>query len=382
MLPKIVIAIDSFKGSLSSLEAAQSIENGLRRVLPQVEISKIPVADGGEGTIESLVAATKGKLITSEVHDPLLRPIKTDFGLSGDGQTAFIEVFKTAGLTLVEPHLRNPLKATSFGVGEQIIQAYSLGVRNFIICLGGSAVTDGGSGMLAALGARFYSEHKELKPLPEELIEVTHLDLSDLHPLVKECTFSVACDVDNPLIGPKGAAFTFGPQKGASLADCQILDQMLTKLGHLYEKEASIPLLSVPKTGAAGGLGAAFMAFFAAKLVSGINLVLDFLDFDSAIIGADLIITGEGSLDSQSLSGKTPIGIVNRVKETKIPVIALAGSVAVLPTVFLHAGFLAVFSIAPGPISLEYSIQNAAELLAFQAENLANIFFNKFSNDS
>ncbi len=192
MLPKIVIAIDSFKGSLSSLEAAQSIENGLRRVLPQAEISKIPVADGGEGTIESLVAATKGKLITSEVHDPLLRPIKTNFGLSGDGQTAFIEVAKAAGLTLVEPHLRNPLQATSFGVGEQIIKAYSLGVRNFIICLGGSAVTDGGSGMLAALGARFYSEHKELKPLPEELIEVTHLDLSNLHPLVKECKFSVA----------------------------------------------------------------------------------------------------------------------------------------------------------------------------------------------
>lgn len=379
--PKIVVAIDSYKGSLSSLEAALAVETGILRVLPEAEIVKIPVADGGEGTLDVFVYQTQGRLIETTVKDPLFRPINTHFGLSKDGKTAFIEVAKAAGLTLIETDLRNPLRSSSIGVGEQIKAALDLGVREFIICLGGSATTDAGAGILHALGARFYSKENELLPTPYALADLEKLDISNLDPRIKESTFLVANDVENPLSGPDGAAFVFGPQKGASQAECEFIDNFLTKMGKIYEVNSGKKILDVKQTGAAGGISASLLAFFNAQLVKGIDLVLDFIDFESQIQGADLIITGEGSLDKQSLKGKTPFGICKKGNKYNIPVVAFAGNVAVLPKLFIDAGFKAVFSIAPGPISLDFSLKNAETLLAFLAENTVNLFLT-INNDS
>ncbi|MDD2430149.1 MAG: glycerate kinase [Bacillota bacterium] len=373
--PKIILALDSFKGSLSSLEAATAVESGIKRALPKANIIKIPVADGGEGTAETLVLADSGTMHKIVCHDPLLRKMECYFGLSKDKQTAFIEVAQSTGLTLVEPHLRDPLSSTTYGVGEQIKAALELGARNFIVCLGGSSTVDGGAGLLQALGVRFYSGEFEIEATPKALDSLTRIDTTGLDPRIKEATFRAACDVDNPLCGKNGAAYVFGPQKGASAHDVKFLDQLLLKLGLLYEEATQTPILTEPKMGAAGGIPAALKAFLGAQLEPGVNLVLDFLNFDSRIADADLIITGEGSLDCQSLGGKTPLGVLKAGKKAGIPVIALAGKVELNASTFLDAGFKAVFSIAPGPISLEESVQRASELLSFTAENVINLVF-------
>ncbi len=374
--PKIVIAIDSYKGSLSSVEAANSVEKGILRVLPQAEIVKVPVADGGEGSLQALVEASQGSLQTITAYDPILRIKETKFGLSSEQTTAFIEVAESIGLTLVEENLRKPLTSTSFGVGQQIKAALDLGVRNFIICLGGSATTDGGAGMLNALGAAFFRGNMELKANPLSLINLDSISLDNLDPRLQESVFLVASDVENPLTGPNGAAFTFSPQKGAAPQEVAFLDDFLTRLAKVYEKTTYKKILTIPKLGAAGGIAAALVAFLNAKIMRGIDLILDYLEFEHLIQGADLIITGEGSLDRQSLAGKTPLGVCEYGNKYNIPVIALAGKVLTEPGLFLSQGFKAVFSIAPGPISLAESLAKADELLAFQAENIVNLIFN------
>lgn len=371
--PRIIIAIDSFKGCLSSLEAAEAVERGILRVLPSSTVVKVPVADGGEGTVDALVDATQGEYHYGHYSDPLGRKREARFGLSNDKKTAFIEVAETTGLTLVEPEYRNPLKLSSKGVGEQIKTALDIGVRAFIICLGGSATVDCGTGMLAALGARFYSYETELDPIPDSLKYLTRIDLSGLDNRLNQSTFLIACDVDNPLTGSNGASFIFGPQKGATLQQCSSLDEILTNIAIHYENASGVSILHRPMMGAAGGISAAFAAFFPTEFLPGIELVLRYLDFNTLIQGADLIITGEGSLDSQSIQGKTPYGICKIANKQNIPVIALAGKVELKPKFFLDHGFTGVFSIANGPITLEYSLQNAQELLAFTVENIINI---------
>ncbi len=374
--PKIVIAIDSYKGCLSSLEAANSVARGIHRVLPEAKIIKVPVADGGEGSLQALVDASCGFLESTLSYDPIHRKIKTKFGLTPDRKTAFIEVAASIGLTLVEKNLRKPLTSSSYGVGQQIKAALDLGVRNFIICLGGSATTDGGAGMLSALGVEFLQDNLKLKATPLSLANLNRISLSNLDKRLQESTFLVASDVLNPLTGPNGAAFTFSPQKGATPKEVAFLDDFLIRLANIYEKTTNKKILKEPKMGAAGGITAALVAFFNAKIVRGINLILDYLEFEQLIQGADLIITGEGSLDKQSISGKTPLGVCEYGNKYNIPVIALAGKVLTEPGLFLSHGFKAVFSITPGPISLEESLSKGDELLAFSAENLANIIFN------
>ena len=373
--PKVVLALDSFKGSLSSHEAVAAAAAGVRRVLQDAEILKIPVADGGEGTAQVLAEAASGSMHQVTCKDPLFRDIQCSFGLSKDRETAFIEVAASSGLTLVDPSLRDPLSTSSFGVGQQIKAALDLGARHFIICLGGSATVDGGAGLLETLGARFFKGSEQVKAIPKELTTATRIDASNLDYRLKEASFTVLCDVDNPLTGRDGAARIFGPQKGAGPEEIEFLDEFLTVLGSLYQETTGVAVLDKRHMGAAGGIPAALTAFFDAKIVSGIDFVLDFLNFDTKLLGANLVITGEGSLDHQSLRGKTPVGVCRRANLAGVPVVCIAGRVEPAPQLFLEAGFTAVFSICPGPMSLGEALEQAAELLAFQSENVASCFF-------
>lgn len=374
---KIVLAPDSFKDSLTAPAVCEAMTKGIFSVLPEADILKIPLADGGEGTVRAMVAATGGTLKAVRVTGPLGEKIEAHYGLLGDGKTAVIEMAAASGLELVPQHKRNPRFTTTFGTGELICDALSCGADRIVIGIGGSATTDGGCGMAQALGVRFFDGpgKQMLEPMTGEMMgRVARIDLSGLNPRLSHAEIRVACDVGNPLLGPEGAARVFGPQKGASPADVESLEQNMAAVFDTIEPVTGRQVRMEPGAGAAGGLGAGLMAFLGAKLESGITLVLDILDFQESIKDADLILTGEGRVDFQTVFGKTVAGVAGAAKRQNIPVIVLAGSVGPDIDTLYKAGITSVFSICDRPMTLETAIQSASELIARTSERVLRIF--------
>lgn len=355
-MKKIVIASDSFKGSVSSMEVAECAELAIHKVFPDCEVMKIPVGDGGEGTVETLITAMDGKAVSCMVHDPLMRPIEAVYGILGDNRTAVIEMATASGLTLVPLPERNPLLTTTYGTGELIKDALDRGCRNFLIGIGGSATNDAGTGMLQALGFRFLDHEGEELGLGGQILDkVCSVDRSVVLPELREATFTVACDVNNPFYGEKGAAYVFARQKGADDAMIRSLDAGLRNLAGVIKRIEAIEIDDIPGAGAAGGLGGGCVAFLRAALKPGIQMVLEALRFDERIQGADLIITGEGKLDKQTCMGKTPYGVLQAGRRQSIPVIVMGGSVEEVEALN-QSGFLAVFPLLPYPVSLEQAM--------------------------
>lgn len=356
-MKKIVIASDSFKGSVSSLEVAESAEKAIRKLFPECEVLKIPIADGGEGTTEALIHAMKGKMITCEVHDPLMKKIQTAYGILGDNQTAVIEMASASGLSLVPKDKRNPMHTTTFGTGELIKDALMRGCRHFLIGIGGSATNDAGTGMFRALGFRFLDKNgEELSQGGKILPQIYSIDRSTVLPRLLEATFTIACDVNNPFSGKNGAAFVYARQKGADDIMISELDNGLKHVASVIKQQMNLDIEQIPGAGAAGGLGGGCVAFLNAELKPGIEMVLDTLHFDEKIKGADLIITGEGKLDNQTGMGKAPSGILQAARKQNIPVIAIGGSIEETK-VLNRQGFLAVFSIQSGITTLQEAMK-------------------------
>ncbi|OAT71800.1 glycerate kinase [Parageobacillus thermoglucosidasius] len=369
---KIIIAPDSFKESLSALAVANAIEKGFRDIFPDAEYVKIPMADGGEGTVQSLVDATDGRIVTTEVTGPLGDRVQAFFGMLGDGKTAVIEMAAASGLHLVPREKRNPLVTTTRGTGELILAALNEGAEHIIIGIGGSATNDGGAGMIQALGGRLLDRYgKEIGLGGGSLSELADIDLSRLDARLNRVKIEVACDVDNPLTGARGASAIFGPQKGATPEMVATLDQNLQHYADVIERVLGKQVKDIPGAGAAGGLGAGLLAFLHAELKRGVEIVLETVKFQERIQGASLVITGEGRIDGQTVFGKTPIGVAKVAKRYHIPVIALAGSVSDDSDVVLSHGIDALYSIVPGVIPLEKALENAEYYIAQTARNIA-----------
>lgn len=368
-MEKIVIAPDSFKGSLSSAEVAGALAAGVRDALTDAEIVCVPVADGGEGTVEMLVGARNGVFVSREVAGPLGAPVKATYGIiEDDGRpTAVLEMAQASGLPLLAESERDPLRTSTRGTGELIADAYDRGCRSFIIGIGGSATNDGGSGMLRALGVRFLDA--DGNPLPEggaALASLARIDLTDARTDILGCPFTVMCDVDNPLAGPIGASAVFGPQKGASPRDVELLDRALARYGDILSRLCGKDVAGAPGAGAAGGMGAAFMAFFNSRLCPGIETALEAVRFSSIIEGASLIITGEGRIDSQTLRGKAPSGVLAEGRRRDIPVIAVGGAVDDVGDV-CRAGFMAAVCIQQRALPLAEAMKPATAAAALRA---------------
>ena len=371
---KVVIAIDSFKGSLSSSELANSVEKGIKKVFSQAEIVKIPVADGGEGTVESLVEGANGKIIEISVSNPLMIPIKAKYGILGDGKTAIIEMAAATGLHLITKEQRNPMETTTYGLGEMIKDAISKGCREFIIGIGGSATNDSGMGMMKALGVKFFDENgTELGYGGKELAKVKKIDTSDLLPEIKECEFLIACDVDNPFYGKNGAAHVYARQKGATEEMVLDLDKGLKHFSKVIKTELNIDIAHVPGSGAAGGIGGGFLAFLNGKLRPGIEIVLEEVKLAEKLENTDFVITGEGRMDFQSIMGKAPIGVAKLAKTKNIPVIAIVGGVADDAGEVHNYGIDSVFSIMNYPMSLEEAM-NPERAKILVEKNVEEIF--------
>lgn len=371
---KLVIAPDSWKESLSALEVATAIEDGFREIWPDAEYVKIPVADGGEGTVDAMVAATSGERVVVEVTGPLGTRISSFYGISGDKQSAFIEMAAASGLELVPASARNPLKTTSWGTGELIRHALDAGVNHIIIGIGGSATNDGGAGMVQALGATLLNEQGQ--PLGYgggELATLKQIDLSGLDPRLAECRIEVACDVTNPLTGPEGATAVFGPQKGATAEMVTALDNALGHYAKIIARDLDIDVLSLAGGGAAGGMGAALYAFCGATLRQGIEIVTDALRLDEQVADADIVITGEGRIDSQTIHGKVPVGVAKVAKRYSKPVIGIAGSLTADVGVVHQHGIDAVFSVLYSICTLEDALGNAQANLRMAARNIAAV---------
>ena len=369
---KIVIAPDSFKECLTAAQVAQSIEDGMRQIFPDAEYVQVPVADGGEGTLQSLVDATHGRFIDVTVTGPLGEPVAAQFGLLGNGDTAMIEMAQASGIELVRPELRDPLVATTFGTGELIKAALDLGVTHFIVGIGGSATNDGGAGMLQALGIKLLDDKgEELARGGAALAKLAHIDLSAMDERLHQCTFITACDVSNPLTGTNGASAVFGPQKGATPAMVDQLDNALRNYAAVIERDLGIAVDQVAGAGAAGGMGAALMGFLKAELKPGIDMVMEAVDLAEKVKGASLVITGEGRIDGQTAQGKTPVGVARIAKMENIPVIALAGSVGDGVEAVYEKGIDALFPVVHGAVSLDTALAKGGENLTRAARNLA-----------
>lgn len=368
---KVVIAPDSFKGSLSALEVAAAIKKGVKNVNTEIETVLVPMADGGEGTVQSLVDATKGEIIELTVHDPLFREINSFYGIMGDGSTAVIEMAAASGLPLLSKDERNPLKTTTFGTGELISDALNKGCRNFIIGLGGSATNDGGCGMAKALGALFLDVNgNEIETNGAALSNLHSIDLSNLDHRINDSTFTVACDVDNPLCGEKGASIVYGGQKGASETDKIILDKNLAHFAEVVKSTLNVDIKDKPGSGAAGGLGAGVLVFLNAKLKKGIDIITKVTGLSEIMKDANLVITGEGRIDYQSSFGKTPFGVAQIAKQNNVPVIAINGSLGDNYQSLYNKGFDGIFSIINKPMTLDEAITNASTLITESTENI------------
>ncbi|EJL6506293.1 glycerate kinase [Vibrio cholerae] len=372
---KVVIAPDSFKESLTAKQVCDAIQAGLARVWHDAKFVAIPVADGGEGTVQSLVDATQGRLVEVKVMGPQGKRVEAFYGMLGDNQTAVIEMAAASGLHHVPVAQRDPKLTTSFGTGELIRHALDQGVTKLIIGLGGSATNDGGVGMLAALGARFTNADGDpIQLTGGGLRELTHIDLQDFDPRLQNCDILVACDVNNPLCGDKGASAVFGPQKGATPEDVQLLDGTLRQFGLLTEKVTGKMVLESAGAGAAGGMGAALLAYTQAILRPGIEIVLETVQLAHQVSDADLVITGEGRIDSQTVHGKTPMGVAKVAKRFDVPVLALCGCTGDNYQAVYQCGIDAVFAAVPRAMSLEDALKESDFNLADLAENVARLW--------
>ncbi|WP_342540666.1 glycerate kinase [Heyndrickxia sp. FSL K6-6286] len=372
---KIVIAPDSFKGSLSAFEAASAIDRGIKKALPEAETLVVPVADGGEGTMDSLVAATNGHKVDVTVTGPLLDKVQASYGILGDQQTCVIEMASASGLCLIHPEQRNPLLTTSYGTGELIKKALDDGCRKFILAIGGSATNDGGIGMLQALGVKLLDSNR--KPVGyggAALSQIVAIDMEEFDSRISTCNFIIASDVQNPLIGRNGASHIFGPQKGATPEMITFLDHHLSIWADLVEETTGTRLHDNPGAGAAGGIGGAFQAFFPSITKRGIDIVIEYTELERKLAEAQCVFTGEGQIDAQTASGKTPMGVAQIAKKHGIPVFALAGSIGEGIEHLYPCGITSVHSIVNAPISLEEAIEKANELLAATAEQVIRTY--------
>lgn len=355
---KIVIAMDSFKGSLSSIQAGEAIAEGIRRVQPEAELHICPLADGGEGTVDAILAATAGQYQTVQVSDPLGRRIDCWYGIIPDSKTAVIEMSAAAGITLLSAEERNPLCASTYGVGQIILDAIEKGCRDFIIGIGGSATNDGGAGMLQALGFSFLdAAGTEITRGAIGLRDLAEIRTDYVPAVLNDCRFRIACDVSNPLCGEQGCSAVFGPQKGAAPELIQQMDNWLQHYATLTKTVRPSADADYPGAGAAGGLGFAFLSYLNAKLESGISIVIDAISLEQQIQTAHLVITGEGRLDGQSTMGKTPVGVARAAKKYGRPVIALAGSVTVDAGRCHAYGIDAFFPVIKAPCTLDEAMQ-------------------------
>ncbi|THG72242.1 glycerate kinase [Pseudomonas sp. A-1] len=372
---KVVIAPDSFKESLSAAEVASAIAAGLREVWPQAELVCRPMADGGEGTLTALIAATGGEYRETLVRDPLGEPVAAQWGWIAGSRSAVIEMAAASGLHLVPPARRDVLRACTHGTGELIRAALEAGAERIVLGFGGSATNDGGSGMLRALGARFEdAAGQPLAPGGAALAQLARIDLSGLDPRLTQVDFEVACDVDNPLCGPRGASQVFGPQKGATPEQVRQLDAALARFADVCAQTLGRDDRDLPGSGAAGGIGFAARSFLGATFRPGIELVAEVSGLEQALIGADLVITGEGRLDLQTLHGKTPMGVASIAKRHGVPVVALAGMLGEGYQQLYGHGIDAAFSLAPGPISLADALTEAPRLLRQRAADIARLW--------
>lgn len=377
---KIIIAPDSFKESLTALGVANAIEVGFRHVFPDAEYIKVPMADGGEGTVQSMVDATKGQFIDLEVTGPLGNQVMAQYGILGaaDGQeptTAVIEMASASGLHLVPRDQRNPFFTTSFGTGELIKDALDRGIKHIVLGLGGSATNDAGVGLAQALGIQFQDDnHQELPFGGMALAQLSHVDVSQAHPLLNECRFEVACDVDNPLCGERGASAIFGPQKGATLEMVDKLDKTLAHFADVLVQNGFADHRLDLGAGAAGGMGLGAKVFLSAELKPGIEIVMDTVGLANKLQGADLVITGEGRIDGQTVFGKTPMGVLKQANNQKIPTIGIAGSLGNDAEAILAHGMLAIFPIIPALDSLDNVLAQAEKNLINTSRNIASIF--------
>ncbi|MBS4190811.1 glycerate kinase [Bacillus sp. FJAT-49705] len=372
---KIVIAPDSFKGSLTALEAAQAIERGVKKAVQGVNTVIVSVADGGEGTMESLVTATNGRKVELTVKGPLLDPVEAAYGILGDEETCVIEMASASGICLVDPTKLNPMAATTFGTGQLIKKALDDGLRKFILAIGGSATNDGGIGMLQALGMRLLDSNNQLVGFGGgELSRVVQIDDQDFDSRISNCEFLIATDVQNPFIGKDGTSHVFGPQKGATPEMVEALDNNLLHWADLVVLKTGIRLHDKPGAGAAGGIGGAFQAFFPSKTKRGIDIVIEYSKLDQHLDGAECVFTGEGQIDFQTASGKTPMGVAEAAKKKGIPVFALTGSIGQGIEVLYQHGITSVNSIVNAPMTLQEAITRGAELLEQTAEQVIRTY--------
>lgn len=372
---KIIIAPDSFKGSLTALEAAASIEKGVKKAYPKASTISLPVGDGGEGTMEVLVNATGGQKKSVPVRNPLGNKIEAEYGVLGDGKTCVIEMATASGLGLIPEKELSPLKATTYGTGQLMKQALDDGFLSFVISVGGSATNDGGAGMLQALGLQLLdSNDEEINAGGGELNNVAKIDNANFDTRIKQSTFVIATDVTNPLIGLDGASYVFGPQKGAKEHEIKLLDENLKHWADKINEKTGVQLHDMPGAGAAGGIGGAFKAFFSAELRPGIDVVLDYIDFNEYLTDANLVITGEGKVDHQTVFGKTAQGVAQAAQRQNIPTIIMTGAVGSGFEKLYDCGVVSVNSIIQEPMTLNEAIKNAATLLEKGTEQVVRTF--------
>lgn len=372
---RILIAADSFKGSMTSIEVSNSLEHGFKKIDNTIEIIKVPISDGGEGMVDALLSANNGSKIDVKVTGPLGKIIDSFYGVSQDGKTAYIEVAAAIGLYLLGENERNPLKTSTFGVGELILEAVKRECKNIVIGLGGSATNDGGIGMARALGVKFLSEAgEELLGFGYDLEHIRKIDISNLNSNLRNIQFKVACDVDNPLIGRNGAAHTFAAQKGASEKDILQLEEGMINYQEVIRKDLNIDVSNIKGAGAAGGLGAAVVTYLDAKILSGIQLVIEETNLEEKIKGSDLVITGEGKIDKQTLHGKVPVGISSLAKKYNKKTIAIAGKVEIKNDDLKEFGIDDVLCITPEGQSITEAMKSGKE----NTENLAKVIYKKY----
>lgn len=370
----IVLAPDSFKESMTAKEACEAMERGIKKANSNVSCIHVPMADGGEGTMQSLVDATNGKVYSLEVVGPLGDKVEAQYGILGDGEIGILEMASASGIQLVHPEKRNPLLTTTYGTGELIKACLDHGVKKLLIGIGGSATNDGGAGVIQALGGRLLDKQgNELSFGGGELGKLSTIDLSNFDPRLKDVAIEVACDVSNPLCGEKGASNVYGPQKGATKEMIGILDDNLRHYADIIKKQFGKDVLDVPGAGAAGGLGAGLMAFLNGSLKKGIEMVIEYAGLEEKVKDADMVWTGEGSIDFQTQYGKTPLGVATVAKKYDKPVIALAGRVGEGIEVLYEKGIDSIFGITKGATSLEEALVKGQENTEKTAENIIRL---------
>jgi len=371
---RILVAPNAFKNSLAAADVAEAINDGLEESKLQCSIDLFPVGDGGDGTAELLLKYCEGNTVSVKAHDPLGRKIESSFGLIDHGQTAVIEMANASGLRLLRPNELDPLRATSLGTGELILDALDRGVKKIIMCIGGSATVDGAVGLLGALGFRFLNnDGNELVNIPGTLVNLESIDVSKVDKRIKQCKIVVLCDVENVLLGKEGAAAVFGPQKGAGADDVKKLEASLAKLSDVVFQQTGKNIATIKSGGAAGGMAAGLAGFLNADLVNGIDYFLSLTKFDEVLEGKDIVITGEGSIDMQTLHGKGPFGVAKRAKQKKIPVLGLAGMISTEAREPLSQYFDVLLSINSEETELSYALSHTKQNLKRTSKRIGDL---------